>query len=68
MIGQDREAPGNIGNWLNFMNKEILLFFHKLKILQQEKDHNYKLLKKLSENYLSIYIYILMFWYDDIQG
>lgn len=33
MMGQNREAHGNIPNYLNFMNKEILLFLHKLDIL-----------------------------------
>lgn len=39
MMGQDKEAPGNTANYSNFMNKEILLLFHKLNPLQQE-DHN----------------------------
>ena len=33
MMGQDREAPANVANYLNFLNKEILLLFHKLNIL-----------------------------------
>lgn len=41
MIGQDREAPGSIANYVNFMSREILILSHKFNVLQQ-KEHNLK--------------------------